>query len=132
MPRRVDFRIPSLDEERDVVDLGAALIGVTGVRGVTADTDRHVLSVEFEPAFVDAAYLAEVVTKTGYPVAPAESPTRAADEEQAERTARMAEEDVPLTEEPDRLTAPVAEFLEADEDRAGAEPPNGSAPGTPD
>lgn len=68
MSQSLTLHIPSLDEERDAVDLMNALMGVNGISGVRADPARRLLTVEFEPDFATGSYIERVVRKSGYPI----------------------------------------------------------------
>lgn len=63
----VQLSIPQLDTGSVAVDLGAVLVGLSGVAKVSMDQERHTVSVQYDPHFVSEALIREIVKNAGYP-----------------------------------------------------------------
>lgn len=61
------FSIPHLDEIAEVTDLGSILLGISGVGHARFDVDAHNVSVEYDPDYVTADFLARTIKGAGYP-----------------------------------------------------------------
>lgn len=59
--------VPSLNSANRVVDLGAALLGLSGVEHVDMDDTKHTVSVVYDPAFADRETISQIIIGAGYP-----------------------------------------------------------------
>ncbi len=64
-----DFVIPLLREERQILDLGNALMAITGVGAIRVDRPCHIISIEYDPAYLSPAMMRACITGSGYPLA---------------------------------------------------------------
>jgi len=53
------------------VDLGAIVLGISGVGDVSTDLTAHSVSVEFDPEYVTGDFLARTLKGAGYPASSA-------------------------------------------------------------
>ena len=67
--RTIHVKIPSLGQRREADDLENALTGISGIWRTEADTERHVLTVEFDPDHASDQYIEHIIRKSGYPIA---------------------------------------------------------------
>ncbi len=67
--RTIEVEIPSLDQRREADDLENALVGISGIWRTVADTERHVLTVEFDPDHASEKYIEHIIRESGYPIA---------------------------------------------------------------
>jgi copper chaperone CopZ len=65
---RVEISVPSMQHERYLIDLGAALTGLSGVMAADFDLDRRMVSVTYEPALIQPKAIRTTVEGAGYPV----------------------------------------------------------------
>ncbi len=64
----VSFDVPSLTSARESIDLGNVLNGEKGVCDLRFDTEKHRVSLRFDPAYNSGEALSRVITGTGYAV----------------------------------------------------------------
>lgn len=62
------FTVPSLDSANETADLGASLIGLSGVERVDMDQGGHTVAVLYDPDFADHETLSQIITHSGYPL----------------------------------------------------------------
>lgn len=63
----IRLTVPALDTVNATVDLGATLLGLSGVEHVDLDDNAHTVSVEYDPAFADDETISRVIVGSGYP-----------------------------------------------------------------
>ncbi len=68
MTNRMQIPVPTLAAERQAVDIETSLMGVSGIKAVQADTTRHLLTIEFDPAHASRKYIEQIIKKSGYPI----------------------------------------------------------------
>lgn len=64
-----DFVIPLLREERQILDLGNALMAITGVGAIRVDLPSHTISIQYDPAYLSPTMMRACITGSGYPLA---------------------------------------------------------------
>ncbi|MDQ2742011.1 MAG: heavy-metal-associated domain-containing protein [Chloroflexota bacterium] len=65
----VDFVIPLLREERQILDLGNSLMAITGVGAISVDLPSHTVSIEYDPTYLSPTMMRACITGSGYPLA---------------------------------------------------------------
>jgi copper chaperone CopZ len=61
----VRFVVPALGGA-GIVDLGNALIALSGVAQVDMDAASHAVSVEYDPAFINERLIGDMIRNAGY------------------------------------------------------------------
>jgi copper chaperone CopZ len=60
--------ISKLDGSGEAGDLANTIIGISGVAGVSVDLGSHIVSIEYDPAFVSPKLVQQSIEGAGYPV----------------------------------------------------------------
>lgn len=63
------FSIPHLNANAEATDLGSILLGISGVSHAETDVDAQTVSIEYDPEYVNADFLARTIKGAGYPQA---------------------------------------------------------------